>query len=65
MAIANGLSASALYSGMEATVSEKGELGVREVAVSNEGSAFKIQDGVNAVITSLNKLKQSDLDALI
>jgi len=64
-ALSNGLSASELYSGMEATVSERGEVGAREVAVSNDGSNFKVKDGVNCTIKSLGKLTREQLTPLM
>jgi hypothetical protein len=63
-ALAGGLSASKLFSGMGGTVSEKGQLGAREVMVTNEESGFKLTSE-NSVVTSLGILKQADVDRLI
>ncbi|MBL8785077.1 MAG: DUF4157 domain-containing protein [Deltaproteobacteria bacterium] len=63
-AIDGGLSASKLFSGMGATVSEKGQLGAREVMVTNNDSGFKLTAD-NSVITSLGVLKQADVDKLL
>ena len=63
-ALDGGLSASKLFSGMGATISEKGELGAREVMVINDDSGFKLTPD-NSVITSLGVLKQADVDKLL
>jgi hypothetical protein len=63
-ALGSGVSASELFSGMGATVSETGKLGAREVMVTNEGSKFKLTPE-NHVLHSLGVLKQEDVDALM
>lgn len=63
-AIDGGLSASKLFSGMGATVSEKGQLGAREVMVTNQDSGFKLT-AENSVVTSLGVLQQADVDKLL
>lgn len=63
-AIDGGLSASKLFSGMGATVSEKGQLGAREVMVTNQDSGFKLTAD-NSVVTSLGVLQQADVDKLL
>jgi len=63
-AIDGGLAASKLFSGMGATISEGGQLGAREVMVTNEGSGFKLT-AANSVISSLGVLKQADVDKLL
>jgi hypothetical protein len=62
--LGEGMSASELFSGMGATISEKGVLGCREVMVKNGDSKFALNDD-NHVMTPLGKLEQKDLDQLI
>lgn len=63
-ALGSGLSASQLFSGMGATISETGQLGAREVMVMNDDSKFKLTPD-NSVIESLGVLQEADVDAVV